>query len=75
MEKIAEQMHSHSINALLIIGGFEVRYCVSVSLLVRSGGVIGSPMFASHIPHFNVYSSGSGVLIHKPIVLKHRIAG
>ncbi|MBO8910712.1 6-phosphofructokinase, partial [Staphylococcus aureus] len=23
LEKIAEQMHSHSINALLIIGGFE----------------------------------------------------
>lgn len=34
LEKIAEQMRSHSINALLIIGGFEVRCCLSPRLLV-----------------------------------------
>lgn len=75
LEKIAKQIQSHSINALLIIGGFEVRYCVSVSLLVGSGGVIGSPKYASHIPHLNGYFLGAGVLIRNPIAPKYRIAG
>lgn len=33
------------------------------SLLVGFGGVIGSPMFVSHLPHLNGYSLGTGVLI------------
>lgn len=75
LEKIAEQIRSHSINALLIIGGFEVCYCLSVSSPVGFGGANGSPMLASHIPGLIGCSSGTRILIPNPVALECRIAG